>query len=111
MSNDTLYQTYVLALQKRTYHNSHHSYSYLLNHLVLIAAGNQKSPLPTSSTENKIGDEAILYYDHVITFDDEFRRIWKGPRKLNFFLFMINRYLKFFTVSYLIDVDVNCNSL
>jgi len=35
----------------------------------------------------------VLLYDHLITFDDEVRYIWRGNKKLVTWLFLINRYL------------------
>jgi len=35
----------------------------------------------------------VLLYDHVLTFDDEVRYVWRGNKKLVTWLFFINRYL------------------
>jgi len=35
----------------------------------------------------------VLLYDHVLTFDDEVRYIWRGNKKLVAWLFLINRYI------------------
>ncbi|KZP29656.1 hypothetical protein FIBSPDRAFT_177503 [Athelia psychrophila] len=36
---------------------------------------------------------AILIWDHIITFPDEVKYIWKRPKKPVIYLFFINRYL------------------
>jgi len=39
----------------------------------------------------------ILYYDHAITFDDEYWRVWQNPRTGASILFLVNRYFAFIT--------------
>ncbi|KAJ3559388.1 hypothetical protein NM688_g385 [Phlebia brevispora] len=38
----------------------------------------------------------ILYYDHLITFGDEYWRIWRNLRSPGSWYFMLNRYFAFF---------------
>lgn len=45
---------------------------------------------------------AMLYYDHLITFGEEYRHIWRNPRSGASVLFLINRYFAFFVVSALL---------
>ncbi|KAH8828603.1 hypothetical protein DL96DRAFT_1595160 [Flagelloscypha sp. PMI_526] len=35
----------------------------------------------------------ILFYDHLITFDNEYRWIWKKPKTFSSYAFLINRYV------------------
>jgi len=35
----------------------------------------------------------VLLYDHILTFDDEVRYIWRSKKKLVSWLFLLNRYL------------------
>lgn len=37
----------------------------------------------------------ILYYDHAITFDDEYWRVWRSPGTGASVLFLVNRYFAF----------------
>jgi hypothetical protein len=46
-----------------------------------------------------LGTTAILYYDHAITFDEEYRHVWKNARSGSAILFLMNRYFAFFSVS------------
>ncbi|EKM56616.1 uncharacterized protein PHACADRAFT_253825 [Phanerochaete carnosa HHB-10118-sp] len=39
----------------------------------------------------------ILFYDHAITFDGEFWRVWRTPRSGASILFFVNRYFAFFS--------------
>ena len=57
----------------------------------------------------------IVYYDHLITFDSEYRYVWRKIRSPSSWLFLINRYFAFFSVcsetfalpcDMLIDCDV-----
>ncbi|KAI0827111.1 hypothetical protein BC628DRAFT_1370962 [Trametes gibbosa] len=36
---------------------------------------------------------AVLYYDFLLTFGEEYFRIWKNPRSISSILFFLNRYL------------------
>ncbi|THV01134.1 hypothetical protein K435DRAFT_836962 [Dendrothele bispora CBS 962.96] len=38
----------------------------------------------------------ILFWDHLLTFDDEFEYIWSRPKIISSYLFFVNRYLSFF---------------
>ncbi|KAJ3992030.1 hypothetical protein F5050DRAFT_1905564 [Lentinula boryana] len=40
-------------------------------------------------------NEAFLYYDHLLTFDDEVRFIWSRPNHFSSRLFFLNRYFSF----------------
>lgn len=40
-----------------------------------------------------INDEQVLLYNHVLTFDDEVRFIWKAPTTLPKVLFLLQRYV------------------
>ena len=42
----------------------------------------------------------ILNYDHILTFADEVRLIWRAPWSKLSVVFLLNRYVTFFTVSY-----------
>jgi hypothetical protein len=42
---------------------------------------------------------AILYYDHAITFDEEYRYVWKNAHSSAAVLFLVNRYFALFSVS------------
>ena len=37
----------------------------------------------------------ILYYDHLITFDDEYRYIWARLKSPASWLFLLNRFVAF----------------
>ncbi|GJE86617.1 hypothetical protein PsYK624_026970 [Phanerochaete sordida] len=39
----------------------------------------------------------ILYYDHALTFRDEYAHIWRNPRAGASLLFLLNRYFAFFS--------------
>ncbi|KAK0482180.1 hypothetical protein IW261DRAFT_1466651 [Armillaria novae-zelandiae] len=39
---------------------------------------------------------SFLYWDHLITIDDELRLLWNKPKTLASYLFFVNRYLAFF---------------
>lgn len=43
----------------------------------------------------------ILYYDHVVTFDDEYRYIWQNKWSGASCLFFVNRYFAFLAVGVL----------
>ena len=40
--------------------------------------------------------KALLYYDHIITFPQEYRKVWKRPLSFINILFLANRYSAFF---------------
>ena len=40
-----------------------------------------------------------MYYDHLITLDNEFRYIWHGGKIISSYVFLVNRYFAFFAVS------------
>lgn len=44
--------------------------------------------------------EVVLYYDHLITIDDEYRHIWCHRKTGSSYLFLVNRYFSFFAVSH-----------
>ena len=41
----------------------------------------------------------VLYYDHLITLDDEFQYIWRRRKNISSYIFLVNRYFTFFAVS------------
>ena len=41
----------------------------------------------------------ILFYDHALTFKDEYRYIWQKPRSGASVLFLLNRYFALISVS------------
>ncbi|OCH93912.1 hypothetical protein OBBRIDRAFT_789775 [Obba rivulosa] len=45
---------------------------------------------------------SIFYYDYLLTFGDEYWRIWKTPKHAGSYIFFLNRYLTFFG-----DIAVN----
>ena len=44
------------------------------------------------------GIPVILYYDHAVTFDEEYWRVWRTPGTGASILFLVNRYFAFFSV-------------
>lgn len=42
---------------------------------------------------------AVLYYDHCLTFGEEYRRVWKNIGCRASWFFILNRYFSFFAVS------------
>lgn len=38
----------------------------------------------------------VLYYDHALTFGEEYERIWANPTRIASVLFILNRYFSFF---------------
>ncbi|GJE87991.1 hypothetical protein PsYK624_040740 [Phanerochaete sordida] len=47
----------------------------------------------------------VLLYDHIITFDIEYRRIWRRPWRKASAMFLLNRYVAFFTIPATIYTD------
>ena len=47
----------------------------------------------------------MVYYDHFITFDDEYKFIWRHWRSRASWLFFLNRYFAFFTVCLQITIS------
>ncbi|KAF8981103.1 hypothetical protein BDQ17DRAFT_1263259, partial [Cyathus striatus] len=43
-----------------------------------------------------VTSEAVLFYDHILTFDDEINYIWKRPKRASAYWFFANRYVTFF---------------
>jgi Family of unknown function (DUF6533) len=35
----------------------------------------------------------VMFYDHLITFDDEYHYIWKAPASFGKYAFLLSRYL------------------
>ena len=47
---------------------------------------------------------ACLLYDHILTFGDEYQRIWRGRRWRASIIFLVNRYVAFTTVSFVVSL-------
>ncbi|KAF5336485.1 hypothetical protein D9611_006684 [Ephemerocybe angulata] len=47
--------------------------------------------------QNMLPHEAILYYDHILTFKSEVAHLWARPKSHSSYWFFLNRYFAFFT--------------
>lgn len=73
---------------------------YLHNYLTLLGVGNTfRMPCVVSPVADSLHPLAILYYDHALTFGDEYKRIWQHPTRSPSLFFFLNRYFALLTVS------------
>ena len=72
--------------------------SFTLDHLSVIALGEHANYNMRRGTVADDRHTVIVYYDHLITFDSEYRYIWKRLGSPSSWLFLINRYFAFLSV-------------
>ena len=50
-------------------------------------------PLSESSISSVVITTTLVLYDHILTFDDEVKHIWKARKWWNKIIFVVNRYI------------------